>query len=125
MTGTACSRSLFDRGIQASGDAASGHRAGPAAFLRAGGECAPAGDRGLPSPHGDGEAEAVYAHLLPAATVAMKSVESMVSYGKRVSGRRAGIPIHDRAPSLRPTPFGLEMARKHAERLKPYREPAG
>jgi 4-hydroxy-tetrahydrodipicolinate synthase len=72
----------------------------------------------------EAEAEAVYAQLLPAATFAMKSVESMVSYGKRVFGLRAGITIYDRSPSLRPTPFGLEMARRHAERLKPLPEPA-
>jgi dihydrodipicolinate synthase/N-acetylneuraminate lyase len=72
----------------------------------------------------EAEAEAVYARLLPAATFAMKSVESMVGYGKRVFGFRAGIAIHDRAPSLRPTQFGLEMARKHAERLKSLTEPA-
>jgi dihydrodipicolinate synthase/N-acetylneuraminate lyase len=62
-------------------------------------------------------AEQAYARLLPAATFAMQSIESLVCYGKRVFGLRAGIAIHDRAPALRPTPFGLARAAEHAGRL--------
>jgi len=62
-------------------------------------------------------AERAYARLLPAASFAMQSIESLVCYGKRVFGSRAGIDIHDRAPALRPTPFGLACATEHAARL--------
>lgn len=60
-------------------------------------------------------AEAAYAAVLPAATFAMQSLEHLHCYGKRVWGLRAGAPIHDRAPGLAPTPFGLALARRWAE----------
>ncbi len=59
-------------------------------------------------------AEAAYARLLPAATFAMQSLEHLACYGKRVWGRRAGIAVHDRAPALRPTEFGLRLAARWA-----------
>ena len=59
-------------------------------------------------------AEAAYAGFLPAALFGMQSLEHLVAYGKRVWGLRAGEPIHDRAPALRPTEFGLALARKWA-----------
>lgn len=62
-------------------------------------------------------AERAYARLLPAASFAMQSIENLVCYGKRVFGLRAGIDIHDRAPALRPTPFGLARAGHHAASL--------
>ncbi len=65
------------------------------------------------------EAEAAYARLLPTASFIMQSVESLVCYGKRVFGLRAGITIHDRAPALRPTEFGLALVKRHAELLEP------
>ncbi len=71
----------------------------------------------------ESEAEAAYARLLPAASFVMQSIESLICYGKRVFGLRAGISVHDRAPALRPTQFGLAQATKHAERLKPLPEP--
>ncbi len=52
-------------------------------------------------------AEAAYAEFLPAATFAMQSLEHLICYGKRIFGSRAGIAIHDRAPTTRPTEFGL------------------
>jgi 2-keto-3-deoxy-L-arabinonate dehydratase len=45
----------------------------------------------------------------------MQSLEHLICYGKRIFGRRAGIPIHDRAPALRPTAFGLSLAERWAE----------
>ncbi len=67
----------------------------------------------------EAQAEAAYARLLPAASFIMQSPESLVCWGKRVFGLRAGMEIHDRAPALRPTDFGLALARNHAERLGP------
>jgi 2-keto-3-deoxy-L-arabinonate dehydratase len=60
-------------------------------------------------------AEAAYADFLPAATFAMQSLEHLVCYGKRIFGFRAGLAVHDRAPSLRPTEAGLAFARRWAE----------
>jgi 4-hydroxy-tetrahydrodipicolinate synthase len=59
-------------------------------------------------------AEAAYAGVLPAATFAMQSLEHLHCYGKRVWGLRAGVAIHDRAPALRPTAFGLRLAARWA-----------
>ncbi len=65
------------------------------------------------------EAGEAYARLLPAACFIMHSPESLACWGKRVFGLRAGIAVHDRAPALRPTAFGLELAKRHADRLGP------
>ncbi|MGL4239095.1 dihydrodipicolinate synthase family protein [Tabrizicola sp.] len=59
-------------------------------------------------------AEAAYADFLPAALFGMQSLEHLICYGKRIFGRRAGIPIHDRAPAMRPTAFGLSLVRHWA-----------
>lgn len=56
------------------------------------------------------KAEAEYAAFLPAALFGMQSLEHLVCYGKRIFGIRAGITIHDRAPAMRPTEFGLSLA---------------
>ena len=65
-------------------------------------------------------AEAAYARLMPAASFAMQSIEALLCYGKRVMGLRTGITIHDRAPALRPTDFGLACAAEHARQLGPW-----
>ncbi len=61
-------------------------------------------------------AEAAYGAFLPAALFGMQSLEHLVTYGKRVWGLRAGVPIHDRAPALRPTEFGLSLVKQWAGR---------
>ena len=60
-------------------------------------------------------AESAYAAFLPAAIFGMQSLETLVCYGKRVFGLRAGIVIHDRAPAMRPDAFGLQMAARWAK----------
>jgi 2-keto-3-deoxy-L-arabinonate dehydratase len=55
------------------------------------------------------QAEAAYAAFLPAALFSMASLEHLTCYGKRLFGMRAGITIHDRAPAMRPTAFGLQL----------------
>ena len=60
-------------------------------------------------------AEAAYASFLPAALFAMQSLEHLSCYGKRTFGLRQGIEVHDRAPALRPTPFGLMLAERYAK----------
>lgn len=66
-------------------------------------------------------AEAAYREVLPAIVFIMQSVESLICYGKRIFGARAGIAIHDRGPALRPSRFGLELVAKYAKALGPYR----
>jgi len=65
-------------------------------------------------------AEQAYARFLPSATFAMQSIESLVCYGKRVFALRAGIAVHNRAPSLKPTSFGLARVVQHAANLGAY-----
>ena len=61
-------------------------------------------------------AEAEYAAFLPAALFGMQSLEHLVCYGKRIFGNRAGIAIHDRAPAMQPSEFGLSLAQHWASR---------
>ena len=63
------------------------------------------------------EGEALYEKALPTILFIMQSVESLICYGKRIYGARAGLPIHDRAPALRPTAMGLKLVAAHAARL--------
>ncbi len=65
-------------------------------------------------------AEQLYAECLPAITFVMQSIEHLTTYGKRIFGLRAGVEIHDRAPTLRPTEFGKECAARWAKKLGPY-----
>ena len=64
------------------------------------------------------EAEALYDQMLPAATFVMQSLEHLITYGKRIFGANAGIEVHDRAPSLPVTSFGLETAGRWTSRLR-------
>ncbi|MDX3810035.1 dihydrodipicolinate synthase family protein [Bosea thiooxidans] len=67
-------------------------------------------------------AEAAYREVLPAITFIMQSIETLICYGKRIFGARAGIAIHDRGPALRPTEFGLKLVERYARELGPYRK---
>jgi 4-hydroxy-tetrahydrodipicolinate synthase len=52
---------------------------------------------------------------------AMQGVAMFLCYGKRMTAWRMGLPeTVERAPSLRPTAFGLECARRFADALGPY-----
>lgn len=62
-------------------------------------------------------AERAYRDALPAIVFIMQSLESLICYGKRVFGARAGITIHDRAPVMRPTAFGEKLVADHVTRL--------
>jgi 4-hydroxy-tetrahydrodipicolinate synthase len=64
-------------------------------------------------------ARAAYQRVLPAITFVMQSIENMICYGKRILALRAGLHVEDRAPALRPTPFGLARAAEHAAALGP------
>lgn len=72
------------------------------------------------------EARQRYERLLPAIVFAMQSLDTLICYGKRIAAWRMGFEVlHDRAPALLPTEFGLRMAREHAQRLGPLPVPAG
>lgn len=65
----------------------------------------------------EADAERLYEEALPSILFIMQSIETLICYGKRIFGARAGIAIHDRGPALRPTPLGLELVTQHAKRL--------
>jgi dihydrodipicolinate synthase/N-acetylneuraminate lyase len=75
--------------------------------------------RALQAGH-DADAERLYEQVLPSIVFIMQSIESLICYGKRVFAARAGLPVHDRAPAMRPTPLGLDLVANHAARLGPY-----
>ncbi|PRY22260.1 4-hydroxy-tetrahydrodipicolinate synthase [Aliiruegeria haliotis] len=51
----------------------------------------------------------IHAEMLPAIVFMSRSVPAMLCYGKRLFARQAGIEeVHDRAPFVTPTEFGLE-----------------
>ncbi len=65
-----------------------------------------------------------YAGVLPAIVFAIQSLDTLVCYGRRVAALRMGMnlaQVHDRQPALRPTAFGLRMARLPAARPGPLR----
>lgn len=66
------------------------------------------------------EARERYQRLLPEIVFAMQSLDTLICYGKRIAAWRMGFDVlHDRAPALRPTEFGLRVAQAHAQRLGP------
>ena len=62
-------------------------------------------------------AEAIHRALLPAIVFLSRSVPGMLCYGKRLFAGQIGVTdLHERAPAMEPTPFGLaETARFAAE----------
>ncbi|SAK80025.1 dihydrodipicolinate synthetase [Caballeronia temeraria] len=68
------------------------------------------------------EAESLYADTLPEIVFVMQSLETLTCYGKRIAAWRMGFDVlHDRG--ARPTPFGIECARRFAQRLGPTARP--
>ena len=70
-------------------------------------------------PEDEAAAETLYREILPAITFVMQSIDTLLCYGKRIAGLRLGLSVHDRAPALRPSDFGLACARRYAEALGP------
>jgi 4-hydroxy-tetrahydrodipicolinate synthase len=65
-------------------------------------------------------AEAIYREVLPAIVFVMQSLDTLICYGKRLAALRLGLlEVHDRAPALAPTAFGLECVRRYADALGP------
>jgi len=70
------------------------------------------------TPAAEAEAERLYREVLPLLTFVMQSLETLHCYGKRILAWQLDLgEVHDRAPALRPTAFGLDCARRHAEAL--------
>lgn len=66
------------------------------------------------------EAETLYERALPAIVFVMQSLDTLITYGKRLTALRAGIgPVYDRAPFLKPTSFGLAVTERLARNLGP------
>jgi len=62
-----------------------------------------------------------YARVAPSIVFVMQSIETLICYGKRLFAARADLAVHDRAPALRPTEFGLDLVARHAAALGPFR----
>ncbi len=70
------------------------------------------------TPADEAEAERLYREILPLITFMMSSIDTFICYGKRITARRLGIgEVLDRAPSQRPTEFGMLMAERLARAL--------
>ncbi len=66
--------------------------------------------------------EAAYREMLPIIVFCMQSVQNFLCYGKRITALRLGMrldEVHDRAPALQPSEFGLSCARRYADLLGP------
>jgi 4-hydroxy-tetrahydrodipicolinate synthase len=59
--------------------------------------------------------------VAPSIVFVMQSIETLICYGKRLFAARAGLAVHDRAPALHPTEFGLGLVARHAAALGPFR----
>ena len=67
------------------------------------------------------EADANYQAALPSIEYVMRSIEHLLTYGKRLFGLRAGITIHDRAPCLRVAAAEMERLERLAEAAGPFK----
>lgn len=64
------------------------------------------------------DAEVFYQRALPTIVFVMQSLDTLITYGKRLTALRSGIGgVHDRAPFLKPTDFGLAVTARLAEKL--------
>lgn len=70
----------------------------------------------------DEHAEEEYRRMLPGVVFTMQGIETLLCYGKRLFGERAGMAIHDRGPALRPTKVGIAMVRRYAAALGGFPE---
>lgn len=68
------------------------------------------------------EAERLYREILPAITFVMQSIPALLCYGKRLVALRLGLElaaVHDRAPAMAPSAFGLAVTTRLAAELGP------
>lgn len=55
-----------------------------------------------------------YEKALPSIVFVMQSLDTLITYGKRIFAARAGLDVFDRMPTVPPSAFGLELAKRHA-----------
>jgi 4-hydroxy-tetrahydrodipicolinate synthase len=68
--------------------------------------------------HDERMAEEAYQRILPTIVFTLQSLDTLICYGKRIAALRLGLPeVHDRAPALHPTEFGIDCARRYADML--------
>ncbi|MGD9479235.1 dihydrodipicolinate synthase family protein [Shinella sp. G-2] len=70
----------------------------------------------------DAHAEEEYRRMLPGVVFTMQGIETLLCYGKRLFGERAGMVIHDRGPAQRPTAAGIEMVARYAAAMGGFPE---
>lgn len=71
-------------------------------------------------PTGESPARRVYEQILPEIVFTLQSLDTLLCYAKRIAAWRLGLgEVHERAPGMRPTPFGLRLAKGYAEALGP------
>ena len=64
------------------------------------------------------QAQQLYQTILPGITFMMQSIDHLVCYGKRIAAARLGMPVvHERAPAMQASAFGLECVARFAEVL--------
>ena len=63
---------------------------------------------------------ALHEATLPAIGHVMRSIEHLICYGKRLYALRAGLQVHDRAPSMRPDAAGMAETAGLAQALGPF-----
>ena len=68
------------------------------------------------------KADEKYRQILPAIVYTMQGVENLICYGKRLFAERAGLPVYDRAPAMRPSSTGLEIVQRFARELGSYKQ---
>ena len=64
----------------------------------------------------------IHREIAPANVVVMQPIRHLLWYGERLTAARLGIPfedVHDRAPSMPPTAFGLAVTKRFAGALGP------
>lgn len=74
------------------------------------------------------QAERIYGEVAPAILFVMQSIQHLLTYGKRLTALRMGLAlaeVHDRAPAMPPTGFGIEALQRFARRLGPLPAAAG
>jgi len=65
-------------------------------------------------------ADRIYSKVLPAIVFTLQSLDTLICYGKRIAALRLGMrEVHDRAPALSVTDFGMRCAHRYAEMLGP------
>ena len=66
----------------------------------------------------EAEADRLDQGILPLIVFLMQSIEHLLCYGKRLTARRLGLgTVHDRAPALAPSAFGLACLERVSSHL--------